>query len=96
MISGEQPREHALASYHGFSARHMLAFWSLLRVQRLVPRVPPRALTPALRAIGAKRIVDWSFNHYLRIAHPDFVFAGEAPSATLERAGALDGRRVAA
>ncbi len=45
----------------------------MLRVQRLVPRVPPRVLAPALRAMGDKRFVDWSFNHYLAIAHPSFV-----------------------
>jgi hypothetical protein len=42
-----------------------------------VPRVPPRLLAPALRAIGHKRCVDWSFGHYLQIAHPDFAAAGE-------------------
>jgi hypothetical protein len=25
--------------------------------------------------MGTKRFVDWSFNHYLRIAHPDFATA---------------------
>ena len=25
-----------------------------------------------IRLLGAKRIVDWSFDHYLRIAPPDF------------------------
>ena len=42
----------------------------MLRAQRLVPRVPPRLLAPAVRAMGAKRFVDWSFDHYLRIAPP--------------------------
>ena len=42
----------------------------MLRVQRLVPRVAPRLLAPALRAMEAKRFVDWSFNHYLNIAPP--------------------------
>jgi hypothetical protein len=26
--------------------------------------------------MGAKRFVDWSFGHYLDIAHPDFATAG--------------------
>jgi menaquinone-9 beta-reductase len=49
----------------------------MLRVQRTVPRVPPRLLAPALRAMGARAFVDWSFGHYLRIAPPSF--AGPAP-----------------
>jgi hypothetical protein len=47
----------------------------MLRVQRLVPRVAPRLLAPALHAMGAKRFVDWSFGHYLDIAHPSFAAA---------------------
>jgi hypothetical protein len=37
-----------------------------------VPRVPPRILTPLLRLMGTKRFVEWSFNHYLAIAPPEF------------------------
>ena len=47
----------------------------MLRVQRLVPRVAPRLLAPALHGMGAKRFVDWSFGHYLNIAHPSFAAA---------------------
>jgi len=32
--------------------------------------VPPRLLSPMIRAMGAQRFVDWSFGHYLRIAPP--------------------------
>ena len=42
----------------------------MLRAQRLVPRIPPRLLGPLIRLLGAKRFVDWSFEHYLRIAPP--------------------------
>jgi digeranylgeranylglycerophospholipid reductase len=76
VVAGEQTRAEALARYHQFSAGHALAFGWLLRVQRLVPRVAPRLLAPSLRAMGAKRFVDWSFGHYLNIAHPSFVAAG--------------------
>ena len=44
----------------------------MLRVQKLVPRVPPRLLGPLIRLLGTKRFVDWSFNHYLAIAPPEF------------------------
>ena len=48
----------------------------MLRVQRLVPRIPPRLLGAARSALlGAKRFVDWSFGHYLRIAPPEFALA---------------------
>ena len=43
----------------------------MLRVQKLVPRVPPRMLGPLIRLMGAKRFVDWSFEHYLQIAPPE-------------------------
>jgi hypothetical protein len=49
----------------------------MLWVQRLVPRVPPRILGPAIRLMARKRFVDWSFRHYLNIAPPRF--AGSAP-----------------
>ncbi len=48
----------------------------MLRVQKLIPRIPPRMLAPAIRLMGWKRFVDWSFRHYLRIAPPEFAGAG--------------------
>ena len=78
MIAGEQSREQALARYHRFSADHASPFTWMLRVQRLIPRVAPRLLAPALTAMGSKRFVDWSFGHYLDVAHPSFV--GGAPA----------------
>ena len=53
----------------------------MLAAQRLVPRVPPRLLHPGIRAMSAKRFVDWSFNHYLDIAPPSFASAGHPPRA---------------
>ena len=49
----------------------------MLRVQRWVPRVPPRVLGPALRAMSTNAFVRWSFNHYMNVADPLFVYAGE-------------------
>jgi flavin-dependent dehydrogenase len=76
VVSGEQSREQALARYHAFSASHATPFRWMLRMQRLVPRVAPRALAGALRAISRRRFLDWSFGHYLEIAHPRFVADG--------------------
>ena len=44
----------------------------MLRVQRLIPRVAPRLLAGSLRAMQSRRFLDWSFGHYLEIAHPRF------------------------
>jgi menaquinone-9 beta-reductase len=73
VIAGEQSREQALARYHRFSADHASPFAWMLRVQRLIPRVAPRLLSSAVTAMGTKRFVDWSFGHYLDVAHPSFV-----------------------
>jgi digeranylgeranylglycerophospholipid reductase len=78
VVDGEQSRAEALARYHHFSADHARPFAWMLRVQRLVPRIAPRLLAPALQGMGAKRFVDWSFGHYLNIAHPRFALTGSA------------------
>jgi flavin-dependent dehydrogenase len=86
VIAGDQSRAEALARYHQFSAGHARSFRWMLHVQRLIPRVAPRLLAPALRAMGAKRFVDWSFGHYLNIAHPSFAAAGTSPVRSAARA----------
>ncbi|HZE04884.1 MAG TPA: NAD(P)/FAD-dependent oxidoreductase, partial [Solirubrobacteraceae bacterium] len=86
VISGEQTRAQALARYHHFSASHAMPFRWMLRVQRLIPRIAPRVLAPGLRAMSAKRFVDWSFGHYLNIAHPSFAAAGGVPARAAARA----------
>jgi digeranylgeranylglycerophospholipid reductase len=86
VIAGEQTRAQALARYHQFSASHAAPFRWMLRVQRLVPRVAPRLLAPALQAMGTKRFVDWSFDHYLNIAHPSFAASGGSPARAAARA----------
>jgi flavin-dependent dehydrogenase len=72
VIEGDRSRAAALANYGAFSAAHKWKFEWMLRAQRLVPRVPPRLLGPALHGIGNKRFIDWSFNHYLQIAPPAY------------------------
>jgi flavin-dependent dehydrogenase len=76
VVEGRQSRTAALRSYSAFSAAHRWKFEAMLRVQRLVPRVPPRLLAPAIRAMGSQHFVDWSFSHYLSIAPPSFALAG--------------------
>jgi flavin-dependent dehydrogenase len=79
VLSGAQTREQALSRYHRFSAGHARPFRWMLRVQRLIPRVAPRALATGLNAIDHRRFMDWAFGHYLNVAHPDF--AGQAGPA---------------
>jgi menaquinone-9 beta-reductase len=80
VVEGRQPAARALANYGDFSAAHEWKFRWMLRAQRLVPRVPPRALAGALRAMQWRRFVEWSFGHYLAIAPPSF--AGPPPVVT--------------
>jgi flavin-dependent dehydrogenase len=72
VVAGRQDREAAARRYAEFHDRHEWKFRWMLRAQRLVPRIPPRLLGPTIRLLGAKRLVDWAFGHYLRIAPPDF------------------------
>jgi menaquinone-9 beta-reductase len=73
VVEGRQSREQAAAAYAEFNDSHEWKFRWMLRVQRLVPKIPPRILGPAIRLMGSKRFVDWSFSHYLAIAPPGFV-----------------------
>lgn len=78
VIEGRATRETALRRYHDFSASHAWQFKWMLRTQRAVPRVPPRALAAALRwPLSSDAFVRWSFTHYLRIAHPSFATVQE-------------------
>jgi menaquinone-9 beta-reductase len=76
VLDGWQDREAAAARYAEFHDSHEWKFRWMLRVQKLVPKIPPRLLGPLVRLLGAKRFVHWSFRHYLRIAPPEF--AGSA------------------
>jgi menaquinone-9 beta-reductase len=75
VVEGRQTKAAALARYGAFSAAHKSKFEWMLRVQNLVPRVPPRALAPALQIAATRKLAHWSFNHYLEIAHPAFANA---------------------
>jgi flavin-dependent dehydrogenase len=79
VLEGRKSREQALRDCAAFSASHRWKFEAMLRVQRLVPRIPPRLLALMLRGMERPSFVDWSFGHYLRIAPPEF--AAPAPPA---------------
>jgi flavin-dependent dehydrogenase len=71
VTQGAQTRERALARYGAFSAAHAPAFRRALALQRLIPALPPRALTAALRVVAHQRIVDRAFGWYLDQARPE-------------------------
>jgi flavin-dependent dehydrogenase len=90
VVEGWQSREQAAESYASFHDSHEWKFKWMLRVQKLVPRVPPRILAPLLRLMGTKRFVDWSFEHYLRIAPPEYAgskWAGDGSADDEHRPG---------
>ncbi len=81
VLAGASTREQALERYARFSASHRHAFGLALRLQWLIPRLPPRALTLLLRAFGRQAIVDRAFGWYLDQAHPSFAGRSYAAAA---------------
>jgi len=75
VLDGAGTREDALAAYGAFSASHARAFGIALRLQRLVPALPPRVLAAALAVVGRERICRRAFSWYLEQAHPRFADA---------------------
>ena len=88
VVEGRQSREEAAEAYAAFHDSHEWKFKWMLRVQKLVPRVPPRILWPLIRLLGAKRFVDWSFGHYLRIAPPEYAGAERPADSAHDQNGA--------
>jgi menaquinone-9 beta-reductase len=72
VLEGDRSRAEALERYAAFSAGHAPAFKRALRLQRLIPSLPPRLLTALLRVLSAQRVIDRSFSWYLDQAHPDY------------------------
>jgi menaquinone-9 beta-reductase len=88
VVEGRQAREEAAEKYAEFHDSHEWKFKWMLRVQKLVPRVPPRILWPLIRLLGMKRFVDWSFDHYLRIAPPEYAGDGRPGGSAHDQDGA--------
>jgi flavin-dependent dehydrogenase len=60
----------ALARYGAFSRRHRPTFAYALALQRVIPRLPPRALTAVLSVMGREKPCRRAFDWYLEQAHP--------------------------
>jgi menaquinone-9 beta-reductase len=87
-LQGKPPAE-ALAAYGAFSDAHAPAFRLALRLQRLVPALPPRALTALLAVMGRERPCRRAFDWYLEQAHPRIA---ERPSPISRVAADVIGR----
>jgi flavin-dependent dehydrogenase len=72
VLAGEATREQALTAYGEFSDAHAPAFTKALRLQRLIPALPPRGLTALLSLVGRERPCRRAFTWYLDQAHPRF------------------------
>jgi flavin-dependent dehydrogenase len=70
VIAGEKRREHALAAYGAFSDAHAPFFRRALRLQHLIPALPPRALTALLSVLGREKPCRRAFTWYLDQARP--------------------------
>ncbi|HEY0317145.1 MAG TPA: NAD(P)/FAD-dependent oxidoreductase [Solirubrobacterales bacterium] len=90
VVEGRQRREGAVAAFAEFNDSHERKFRWMLRVQRLVPRVPPRILGPAIRLMSRRRFVDWSFRHYLEIAPPRFAGSAHDQDGPRQQQGDAD------
>ena len=72
VVDGRQSRESAVERYDRFNEAHRWKFETLLKGQRLLPRIAPRLLPSAFGLLSKRAVADWAFDHYLRIAPPEF------------------------
>ena len=84
VLDGRSSRAQALARYQAFSGSHRWKFEAMWHVQSLFSAInrSPRAATLMMRALTFQRFIDWSFNHYLNVAPPEFVSHGRPPAAS--------------
>lgn len=83
VLEGRQDRAQALAAYHQRSAAQAPFYRRLLRLQRVLPALPPRLLALAFRAVSPQAVVDRAFGWYLEQAHPRL--ADAPPGGVAER-----------
>jgi menaquinone-9 beta-reductase len=70
VLANQQTRDEALARYAAFSAEHRRPFAYALALQRIIPRLPPRALQALLGVMGRERPCRRAFTWYLNVARP--------------------------
>ncbi len=83
VLEQRRSRSDAAARYSAFSEGHARAFSVASCLQRVIPALPPRALTAGLRLLGRRRLIDGSFGWYLRQADPSFATPGAGKTSSL-------------
>ncbi len=81
VVEGRQTHAQALSRYGAFSDSHEWKFRWMLRMQDLVPKIPPRLLQKKIGVLGMRGLTHWAFSHYKEIAHHRLVQAGPPPRA---------------
>jgi flavin-dependent dehydrogenase len=96
VVAGRSTREQALERYGAFSAQHAWQYRWLLNAQHLVGRLTKRrALNAVITGLDRRRLIDWSFNHYLNIAPPSFALeGGDGSGGARGRSGQVAHRRA--
>lgn len=91
VVAGERGRDQALTDYAAFHDSHEWKYRWMLRTQRLVPRLWPRATHGVVGALRHRRLVDWAFRHYFDIASPQRIGVGPpAQSGGIRRYGSAN------
>ena len=86
VLAGEATVPEALAAYATFSASHRRGFGTTYALQRVIPELPPRALTAVIRCLSGQRLVDAIFNWYLGLLPLAFALDPPPRAATSDRA----------
>jgi flavin-dependent dehydrogenase len=79
VVEGRQSAHEARARYAAFHEGHRPAFARAARLQRLIPALPPRLLSPLLRVMSVQFLVDRAFGWYLQQAHPSLADRPSGP-----------------
>jgi flavin-dependent dehydrogenase len=93
VLAGDATVDEALAAYGAFSADHRSGFGITYALQRVIPELPPRALTVVIRALSRQRLVDAIFNWYLGLLPLTYLSVSPGPnvrtSASLSSVGTM-------
>jgi flavin-dependent dehydrogenase len=88
VLGSSQSHEEALRRYSAFSAAHGWKFAWMKRWQDNVWRLRPRPRDALVRSLTSRRLAEWAFGHYLRVAPPEFALPAP-PTAVTEPATEL-------
>src|SRR3954449_1013964 len=83
VLDGSRSHEEALRRYGAFSAAHGWKFAWLKRWQDNVWRLRPRPRDVLVGTLRSRRLSEWAFGHYLRVAPPEFALP--APPAAVSK-----------